>query len=295
MPEGTRQPQGGWRQPMLRGGIMVDSTRGALRVRSWPKPRPGPRHPTNEYWSRWLKAVTLIYRYQPAKIQWQLQKATAGTVWMPRDIFISAFRGRAWLIQDENGRTYFPMAFINEVSESLDAIAQLEGQMIYRSSGLWAPVEAGNDGDILTYNAADDKPEWKPRAFNTLYFVPLSIARTTLVSENINSTTYVTPSNWRVVFPGASFEPTQFRFRIRGNSNAIGQTIDATIVELSAPTVPIAGTPGVATLNSGLATRDTGWQDLTSTLNTDTTLVTAFKGSNSTVDVQFTDLYFWLR
>jgi len=295
MPAGKRQPQGGWRTPSLRGSMMIDSTRGSLRVRSWPKKRPSPRHPTNEYWSNWLRSITLIYRYQPAAVQFQLQKATKGTIWMPRDIFISAARGRAWLLTDENGRSYFPMPFVREVSESLDAIAQLEGQMVYRSSGLWAPVPAGNDGEVLTYNATENKPEWQPKPFTGVYFVPLSITQTSLVAQNVNSTTYVTPGNWRVRFPGSAFNASQMRLRMRAQTNAAGQTVDATLANTSAPTVPLAGAPGVLQFVNALQEFDTDWVDLTTPITSDFTIALALKGSNSTVDIQFTDCYFWLR
>src|SRR3989304_2776084 len=137
MPHGTRLPRAGGRLPVLGGVLMVDSVRGSIRVRAWPRKRPGRRHPDNEYWSKWLKAVTYLYRYQPAVVQSQLQAATKGTIWMPRDIFISAVRARAWSLTDENRRTYHPMAFRIDVSESLDAIAQIPGELLFRGPELW--------------------------------------------------------------------------------------------------------------------------------------------------------------
>ena len=163
MPRGSKKPQAGTRLPSLRGAFVVDEIHGKPRIRRWPRPRGINRNPTNAYWSRWLKAITLLYRWQPATVQAQLQEATRDTPWMPRDPFISAARGRAWSITFDDGRTYYPMPTQAAVSESLDAIGQLEGQLLARSANLWVPIAPGSTpGDVLTWQAADEVPAWAP-------------------------------------------------------------------------------------------------------------------------------------
>lgn len=162
MPKGKRKPQAGTRLPSLRGVIVVDEYNGKPRTRAWPRPRGGNRNETNQYWSRWLKAITYLWRYQTGKIQDQLMRATEGTPWMPRDPFISGARGRAWSFTDQNGRTYYPMPARQAVSQSLDAIAQIAGSMLYRAASGWAAVEPGLAGQVLTNQGPDAAPAWGP-------------------------------------------------------------------------------------------------------------------------------------
>lgn len=171
MPRGTRKTREGIRLPSLRGVAVVDETRGALRVRKWPRPPGRHRHPTLEYWSRWLKAATYVYRYQPAKFQAQLQEATKGTVWLPRDIFISALRGRAWALQTEEG-TYYPMAAVEDVSDLLNIIAQFPGMMLYRGTDLWVPIQPGEADKVLTFHALDIPPTWETLDFASTFHAP---------------------------------------------------------------------------------------------------------------------------
>lgn len=160
MPRGTRIPREGTRLPSLHGVAIIDEVRGALRIRPWPHPQGAHRSPNSQYWTNWLRAASYVYKFQPAKFQSQLQAATKGTVWMPRDIFISALRGRAWALKTE-GRTYYPMAAINDVSDLLNVIAQFPGMMLYRGANLWVPIEPGENGKILTYHDEETPPTWE--------------------------------------------------------------------------------------------------------------------------------------
>lgn len=162
MPKGKSKPQAGTRLPRLRGVLMVDEVNGKPRTRAWPKPRGPNRNATNQYWSGWLKAVTYLWRYQPAKFQAQLIEATRGTPWMPRDPFISAARGRAWSFTLQDGRTYYPMPVVQAVSQSLDAIAQLAGSMLYRTANRWEPIPPpGGAGKVLISTGDNTVPTWQ--------------------------------------------------------------------------------------------------------------------------------------
>lgn len=161
MPKGKRKSQGVDRPPSLRGAIVVDEIYGKPRIRAWPKPRPAPRHPTNVRWTNWLQGVTYLWKYQPANFQAQLMQATKGTPWMARDPFISAFRGRAWSFTDQFGWTYYPKVVQEQVSQSLDALSQTPGTMLYRGSALWLPIAPPTDPlQVLTSQALGTAPEW---------------------------------------------------------------------------------------------------------------------------------------
>jgi len=261
VPHGARIPRGGQRQASLSGVLIVDSIHGQIRVRAWPKKRTGRRHPTNEYWTKWLKAATFLYRYQPAIVQAQLMEATKGTVWMPRDVFISAARGRAWLLQDNQGRVYYPMAFREEVSESLDAITQFAGSMLFRGPLLWQPIEPGSPGDILIYVDDDNSPLWSPPTDLVGTFKGARVNRTSAQSINNATTTPVSFDNERYDtdgFHSNSTNPTRFTipttgyYHCGGNvewaSNAVGQR--ELVITLN------AAAPGIASsrIDAGAAT-----------------------------------------
>jgi hypothetical protein len=162
MPKGKRKPQTGTRLPSLRGVVVVDEWLGQPRTRAWPRPRGENRHPTNIQWTEWLKGVTFLWRYQPANFREQLERATKNTPWMPRDPFISAARGRAWSFTDQNGRTWYPVPARQAVSQSLDAIAQLEGSMLYRGANGWLAVPAPSaPALVLTSSGITTVPTWE--------------------------------------------------------------------------------------------------------------------------------------
>lgn len=263
---------------------MVDEYRGSLRVRAWPKARPGRRHPTNEYWTKWLIAANFLYRYQPAKFQAQLQKLTAGTPYMPRDIFISAMRGRAWTIRDLEGHTYYPMAMRQDISQSLDAIAQLQGQLMYRGPELWTPVPVGTAGQILTLTGSPPQPEWAQNPAQPYMIIPFILGQAADVTIAVNSTSYVTNDRYHFGIDLDTFEPTEFRLQVDGHANAGGQTVDIILAARGTPTVPIGGSSPGITLTDANAVHNQAWTAITTAWTGLPRIGLSFKGSNSTVD-----------
>lgn len=269
----------------MRGLLVVDSVRGSIRVRSWPKPRGENRHATNKHWSAWLKAVTYLYRYQPASVQAQLMRDTKGTVWMPRDIFIAAVRGRAWLIQDELGRKYYPLAMVQEVSESLDAIAQLPGYMMYRGADLWLPLPAGTDGQVLTFGP-DDAPLWQDAPSGGINYmtVPIISGVPSLGNIPVNSTSYVTTRQLDFPWDWDTWTPEEVRIWIFGNSTASGQTVTLQVADRDSPGTPItAGDDLVVPFSATY--HDSGWLPITAPPTGFQVMSLCMKGSNATVDI----------
>jgi hypothetical protein len=290
MPVGRRQPQGGWRGASLRGALMVDATRGSLRVRSWPKKRPGPRHPTNEFWTMWLKAATYLYRYQPASVQWELQQATKSTVYMPRDLFISAARGRAFLLQDELGRKYYPMAFRQDVSDSLDSIGQLPGMMLARGTDLWVPIQPGSPGQLLRYVDDDNPPEWSSSGLGALMVIPIVIGLGSDLLFNVNSTSYVINKRRSFAIDLDEFPFTHYRVMVRAFVNAVGQTVNVSLRNVTAPTTPLGATADDTTVGLSATDEDSGWIARTEVATGLQQYGIAWKGSNSTVDITVSNI-----
>lgn len=286
MPKGSRKPRGGSRLPSLRGAIMVDEVRGSLRVRSWPQPRPGRRHPTNEYWTKWLKAATFLYRYQPARVQIRLQEITKGTPWMPRDVFISAMRGRAFQLVDQNGRKYYTMALRQDISASLDAIAQVPGEMLFRSSGLWVPVPGGNPGDTLVYVSDSEPPTWEPAAQGSYMALPIVGGQDQTELWNVNSTSYRTQDSWSVPVDMDLFDWTHFRLQISGNCNNAGRTIDVIVAPRANETNPAGGTAPHLTFDFTGGVETTDWIERTAVMTGFAGISISCKGSVNTADLR---------
>jgi len=274
---------------------MIDEVRGSIRVRAWPKPRGKNRNATNVFWTNWLKGVTYLYRYQPGPVQFQLQEATKGTVWMPRDVFISAARGRAFLLQDENGRTWYPRAMVQDVSNSLDSIGQTPGDMLWRGPDLWVPVPGGSAGQYLTYVDDSNPPEWTSSAASKYLTYPVHLQNQGLVTFGVNSTSYVSINTTLSYFDFSAFLPTEYRFTFFGRSNQAGQTVTIQLARQSQPTIPYSASGDDLVVTNTATDWDTGWIAIPNAPNVLRKIVMAGKGSNSTVDIEITEAQMHFR
>jgi hypothetical protein len=111
---------------------------------------------------------------------------------MPRDVFISAVRGRAFMWSDEEGHRYYPMPYKASVSYSLDALTQVPGSMLFRDSGLWVPVPGGTAGEFLTYVDDDTPPAWTTPTPFTLPFSGARVRKTSDQTISASTTTDIT-------------------------------------------------------------------------------------------------------
>lgn len=274
---------------------MIDETRGSLRVRSWPKPRGPNRHPTNTYWTRWLQWATYTYRYAPAKFKAELEAATLGTPYMPRDIWIASMRGTAFLLQDEHGRTYYPMTARQDISESLDVLAQLPGDMLFRSSGLWVPIHGGSAGQVLTYADDSTPPTWETPASAAIVCIPIVQGQDADITYNVNTTSYSANDRRSIPIPIDDFPFTHYKLQIDGHSTQAGQTIDVIMAPRSDPTTPLGGSDPNLQLTNTNAVVSTDWIERTESLSGFARISLCWKGSNSTVDVVVQQITLWLK
>lgn len=162
--------------PNVKGSLQVRPQAGNIIAQKWPRRRPAPRHPTNEYWTEWLKQATNLWKLSPSIFQIAARQAARGTPQMPRDLFIAATRGRLWYLAMPNGDKVFPMCAVRDVSASLDVLGQTKGQILYRGTDLWTPLEPPAAGDLLTFDLATGLPTWKPQAVPALNYTPPAAA-----------------------------------------------------------------------------------------------------------------------
>lgn len=143
---------------------MVDTWRGILRVRKWPKKRPGPQTPQERFWVDWFSQANRLAKYADAASQIRAKELTKGTGLYPRDVLLAAMRGRLYTWIDETGWKWYSMAAVGDISESLDVLAQKIGSVLVRATDRWRAPPAGDVGDVLTYQGPADAPTWTPPA-----------------------------------------------------------------------------------------------------------------------------------
>ena len=141
---------------------MVDVVRGTIRVRKWPKKRGKPRSEAQRFWVDWFKQANLLAKYVDAASATLAIELTKGSGWYPRDVLLKAMRGRLYWWTDQDGRKWFPMAAVGDISLTLDVLAQTVGSVLVRAVDRWRAPPAGVSGDVLTNKGPGNPPEWAP-------------------------------------------------------------------------------------------------------------------------------------
>ncbi len=144
-----------------RGRIMIDSVRGTLRVRRWPKKRGPPRSPLQRWWVSWFIQANLLAKYVDGMQAARFIEMTKDSGLYPRDVALMAMRGRLYNWADETGWRWYSMAAIGDISESLDVLGQTIGDILVRAADRWRPIPAGNVGDVVTKSAPGLPPVWQ--------------------------------------------------------------------------------------------------------------------------------------
>ncbi len=140
--------------------MMIDTVRGVLRVRKWPKKYGKPRSASQAYWVDWFKQANLLAKYADAMSQRRAIEMTKGSGLYPRDVLLKAMRGRLYWWIDDTGWKWYPMAGISDISGALDVLAQTVGDVLVRATDRWRPPPPGVAGDVLTNQGPGTPPEW---------------------------------------------------------------------------------------------------------------------------------------
>ncbi len=143
---------------------MIDVVRGVLRVRKWPKKRGPPKSASQRFWVDWFKQANLLAKYADPMTQIRAKELTAHTGMYPRDIILAAMRGRLYTWVDDNGWRWYPVAAIDDISESLDVLAQTVGSVLVRAVDRWRAPAPGNLDEVLTLKGSPAIPVWAASA-----------------------------------------------------------------------------------------------------------------------------------
>lgn len=147
--------------PTYKGVVIVDTWRGKLRIRAWPKMPRRKKQVQLDQMERFRQAQWAA-KMSSARQQVAAAEATAGTALLPRDVQVMAMYGRAftWLDSDTGQRVY-SMASRQDVSLSLDALGDLPGDVLVRGAESWLVVSPGAPGLVLTSNQPGLAPSWQ--------------------------------------------------------------------------------------------------------------------------------------
>lgn len=148
------------RSESLSKGLMVDTVRGQIRVRKWPRKRGTPKSALQRWWNDWFTQANRLAKYVDAATARRAIQLTAGSGMYPRDIILSAMRGRLYHWVDQNGKKWRSMAAIQDISDSLDILVQDVGSVLVRATDRWRAPPVATIGDVLAYQGASAPPIW---------------------------------------------------------------------------------------------------------------------------------------
>lgn len=143
---------------------MVDTVRGVLRVRAWPKKYGKARSALQQSWIDWFTQANRLAKYADGLSQARAIEMTKGSGMYPRDVLLKAMRGRLYFWSDTTGWKWYSMAAIGDISESLDVLAQTVGDVLTRAADRWRAVVPGNLGDVLTNAGPGNPAAWSAPA-----------------------------------------------------------------------------------------------------------------------------------
>jgi hypothetical protein len=159
----------GWpgkgKRPALGGKIIYQTDRGQLKAQSWPRKRGKPKSPITRAQNEWFRQANLLAKYAPSDDQWMSIAVAKGSPWYPRDLLMSAMKGRLFEVLIIDGQEYRAVATRDDVSSDLDFLAgTVEGTIIVRGPDLWQALIPATAGRVLTANGAASMPSWQPGA-----------------------------------------------------------------------------------------------------------------------------------
>lgn len=152
---------GGRKNRRFKKALMVDTVRGSLRVRNWPRPRPT-RSDIQRDREKKFGDVQRLWRVTAPELQKVFTESAKGSPFLPRDLYTAAMYGRLFQLQFEGtGRVMSSMAQRKDVSESLDTLGSVSGMALVRGAELWEAADPAPDGYVLASNGPGAAPSFR--------------------------------------------------------------------------------------------------------------------------------------
>lgn len=147
------------RRPSNRG-VSYSYVRNGLEITAkWPRSRGRSLKANTREQMEYFRQVQDAFKLMDPKLAIAIRNAVAGTPLMPRDLFLKAISGRLAYFIEPNGRRIFSVAGMKSVSDNLDILGQVTGDLLFRGLELWERLEIGAEGQVLTVGP-DLIPVW---------------------------------------------------------------------------------------------------------------------------------------
>lgn len=146
------------------GRVMIDTVRGVLRVRKWPKKRGKTKSARQQKWIDWFIQANQLAKYVDGMSAARAIEISLKSGMYPRDVLLMAMRGRLYTWVGDDGWKWFSVAARQDISDTLDILAQTVGDILVRAVDRWKPPVPGNVNDVLTLKGSPAIPEWQPAA-----------------------------------------------------------------------------------------------------------------------------------
>lgn len=138
--------------------MIVQTYRGRLYVRSWPRKRGKNLHPKVILQNQRFHNANVLAKYAPDQQQrMAIEMAKKGPLY-PRDYITAAMMRGLYVFTLPNGRKIYPMSNVFEISEELDAFGQNPGTMLARGADRWYGIEPSALYQVPIINSLTDQP-----------------------------------------------------------------------------------------------------------------------------------------
>lgn len=139
----------GNRRPSLHRNIMFDIVGGVERARKWPKKRGRVRNPITKAQNDLFREAQWATKYWDPDIFRQITLAVEGTPLLPRDLATMIMFGRLASIDLDTLGTIYPMAAVEDISQSLDILGTAPNSIMFRDAVRWRARPIGEFGAPL--------------------------------------------------------------------------------------------------------------------------------------------------
>src|SRR6218665_2027095 len=151
-----------WNQPTrgvsMRGVGTLKMVGGRAIATPWPKSRGAPRTIKEANAQTRFQDVNRATLYMDSYQQDFAASVARACNLLPRDLLVDAAYGRLVCFRFPDKIKVFSVASRNEISQILDAIAQLPGALVLRGENWWGALDAGTPGEVLTIDPLTGMP-----------------------------------------------------------------------------------------------------------------------------------------
>lgn len=147
----------------LKGSFYTRTVNGRLYVSRWPRRQPTPRNADEADKRKLLADAARATSYMSAGAQSFARDLAAQSKLLPRDFLMIALFNRIGYIIRRDGSKVYSMPAMQDVSNLLDAIAQVKGDLMFRGDNWWTRLPIGLPNQVLTVSD-DGLPQWETPA-----------------------------------------------------------------------------------------------------------------------------------